>query len=177
MIGERTGDRPLTRAGGIRDERPRFEDFFAAEHLRLFRALALITGDRTEAEDLMQDAFVKLWERWDRVGSLEDPTGYLYRTAMNGFRMRLRRAAVAGRPRVHSDPGRDPFAGVDDREVLRRAMDGLTTRQRMAVVLTGVLGFTSEEAARHMRVSPVTVRRLAEKARNAMRKAVEGHHD
>src|SRR5207249_2647958 len=72
-----------------------FEAFFEAEHLRMFRALWLLTRSRHEAEELMQDAFLKVWERWDRVSGLSDPEGYLYRTAMNLFRSRLRRAAVA----------------------------------------------------------------------------------
>ena len=51
-----------------------FEDFFEAERERLFRALLLITHDSAEAEDLMQEAFVRVWERWDRVGTLDDPS-------------------------------------------------------------------------------------------------------
>jgi DNA-directed RNA polymerase specialized sigma24 family protein len=45
----------------------------------------------------MQDAFLKLWERWDRVDRLDDPTGYLFRVALNGFRMRTRAAIRATR--------------------------------------------------------------------------------
>ena len=56
-----------------------------------------MTGNREEAKELMQDAFLKLWERWDRIRSIEDRNGYLYRTAMNGFRSRYRRAKVAAR--------------------------------------------------------------------------------
>jgi RNA polymerase sigma-70 factor, ECF subfamily len=40
-------------------------------------------GNRAEAEELAQDAFLKVWERWDRVADIEEPVGYLYRTAMN----------------------------------------------------------------------------------------------
>ena len=70
-----------------------FEAFFEAEQARLLRALYLVTGNVQEAEELMQDAFLAVWERWDRVRSMDDPTGYLFRTAMNRFRSRLRRAA------------------------------------------------------------------------------------
>jgi RNA polymerase sigma-70 factor (ECF subfamily) len=54
-----------------------FEAFFEAEARTLFRRLCAITGNAAEAEEVMQDAFLALWERWDRVGTLEDPTGYL----------------------------------------------------------------------------------------------------
>ena len=71
-----------------------FEAFYDAEGQTLFRRLWLITGSRSEAEELMQDAFLKVWERWERVYAMDDPVGYLYRTAMNLFRKRYRRAAM-----------------------------------------------------------------------------------
>src|SRR2546429_6899384 len=94
-----------------------FEAFFEGERDGLFGALVLITGDRHEAEELAQDAFLALWERWDRVSRMENPTGYLYRTAMNAFRKRRRRAAVAVRRAVRLAPTVDGFAHVDARQV------------------------------------------------------------
>jgi RNA polymerase sigma-70 factor, ECF subfamily len=79
---------------------PRFDEFFEDEHERLFKALYFVTGNKHDAEELMQDAFLRLWERWDSMGRIEDPTGYLYRVALNGFRMRRRRAATALRKPV-----------------------------------------------------------------------------
>lgn len=73
----------------------RFDTFFEEEHERLFKALYFVTGQRQDAEELMQDAFLRLWERWDQIERIEDPTGYLFRVALNGFRMRRRRAAIA----------------------------------------------------------------------------------
>jgi DNA-directed RNA polymerase specialized sigma24 family protein len=53
----------------------------------VFTALCLVTGDRHEAEEIAQDAFVRVFERWDRVGSLEDPTGYLFRATGDAWRV------------------------------------------------------------------------------------------
>src|SRR5439155_24342480 len=72
-----------------------FEEFFTAEHRGLYGALVLVTRSSPEAEEVMQDAFLRVWERWDRVAGLDDPVGYLYRTAMNVFRSRRRRVLVA----------------------------------------------------------------------------------
>src|SRR3954449_4244509 len=72
-----------------------FEALFAEQRDRLFGSLWLITGDRHEAEEVAQDAFVKVWERWERRGAPDNPTAYLFRTAMNIQRNRRRRAAVA----------------------------------------------------------------------------------
>src|SRR5205823_12049424 len=81
----------------LEGSRSGFETFFQAEHGRLVRALYLVAGNAHEADELAQEAFLKVWERWNRVITMEDPVGYLYRTAMNAFRSRLRRAVVAAR--------------------------------------------------------------------------------
>jgi RNA polymerase sigma-70 factor, ECF subfamily len=150
-----------------------FDAFFEAQRDGLFGALVLITGDRYEAEEVAQDAFLAIWERWDRVGAMDNPTGYLYRTAMNVFRRRRRRAALALRRAVGLVHAEDAFAAADARQVVARALAGLTRRQRAALVLTELLGFTSEEAGRALRVKPVTVRVLASQGRAAMKQNME----
>lgn len=154
-------------------EVPSFEAFFEAEHERLFRAMYLVTGNAQEAEELMQDAFVAVWEHWDRVSGMDEPTGYLYRTAMNRFRSRLRRASRSARRVVGSDVGGDAFAAADERDALARALARLPERQRSAIVLTELLGYGSEEAGRILGVKDVTVRSLASQARAALRSHLE----
>src|SRR5947207_2305974 len=68
-----------------------FEAFFDANHVRMLRALYLVTGSRAAAEDVLQEAFLKVWQRWDRVRRMDDPVGYLYRTGLNTARSRRRR--------------------------------------------------------------------------------------
>lgn len=151
-------------------EEPRsFEELFDSEHARLFGALCLVTGDRHEAEEIMQDAFLRLWERWDRIAGLDDPPAYLFRTAMNVFRNRYRRAALAVRRSVSLAPTEDAFATVEDRDVVVRALRALTPDQRAAVVLTSYVGLTSEEAGRALGMRASTVRTLATRARAAIR--------
>jgi RNA polymerase sigma factor (sigma-70 family) len=149
-----------------------FEAFYEGERDGLFGALVLVTGSRHEAEELTQDAFLALWERWDRVAAMEEPVGYLYRTAMNGFRKRRRRAAMALRRMVGAEPEMDAFAAADARQVVARALAGLSRRQRAALVLTELLGFSSEEAGRALGIKPVTVRVLASQGRAAMKQMV-----
>jgi RNA polymerase sigma factor (sigma-70 family) len=149
-----------------------FESFFLAHQLRLFRALWLMTRNRHEAEEVMQDAFLRVWERWDRVAALPDPEGYLYRTAMNAFRSRARRAAVAVRKAVGQLPTDDQLAAVESREAVVRALAPLPPRQRAAIVLTDVLDMTSEEAGRALGVKAVTVRVLAARARATLKRGM-----
>jgi DNA-directed RNA polymerase specialized sigma24 family protein len=74
-----------------------FEAFFEQEGDGLYRALWLVTRSRFEAEELTQEAFVRVLERWDRVSEMEDPRAYLYRTAMNAFRTGYGRALLAAK--------------------------------------------------------------------------------
>ena len=153
----------------VAEESRSFEELFDSEHARLFGALCLVTGDRHEAEEIMQDAFLRVWERWDRISGLDDPQAYLFRTAMNVFRNRYRRAALAVRRTVSLAPTEDAFAIVEDRDVVVRALRDLTPDQRAAVVLTGYVGLTSEEAGRALGMRAGTVRTLATRARAAIR--------
>jgi RNA polymerase sigma factor (sigma-70 family) len=146
-----------------------FEEFFEKEHRSLYGALRLLCRDGHEAEELMQDAFLKLLERWDRVRDLEDPAGYLYRTAMNLFRSRRRRLRVALRRTIRPEPDPDELAAVEEREVVVRALAPLTRGQRAAVVLVDVLGLTSEAAAVVLGVKASTVRVLAARGRATLR--------
>lgn len=150
-----------------------FEDFFEAERRSLFRALCLMTGDPGEAEELAQDAFLAVWERWDRVRAMEHPTGYLYRTAMNGFRSRRRRVVRAARLALRPDRSTDPYEGADLRDAVLRALDRLGRRQRAAVVLTDYLGYRSPEAAKLLGIRASSVRSLAAEARATLRQELE----
>ena len=148
---------------------PRFEDLFDAELRRLHSALCLLTGDPHDAEELAQDAFVRVWEQWGRVSVMADPTGYLYRTAMNGYRSRYRRALVALRAQFSPREAADSLAVIDDRDAVVRRLDRLTRNQRAAVVLLDLLDFTSKEAAAILNSTPGAVRTQASRGRAALR--------
>jgi RNA polymerase sigma-70 factor (ECF subfamily) len=154
----------------------RFDEFFEDEHERLFKALYFVTGNRHDAEELMQDAFMRLWERWDQIDRISDPTGYLFRVALNGFRMRRRRAATALRKLAPLTEDRDLFADAEMRADVQRLLLGLTVRQRAALLLVDLLGYSSEQAAVILRVRPSTVRALATQGRRALR-VKEGARD
>jgi RNA polymerase sigma-70 factor (ECF subfamily) len=146
-----------------------FSVFFAEEHRRLYKALYFVTGNRGDAAELMQDAFLKLWERWDGIDRIHDPTAFLFRVALNGFRMRSRAARRAARRLVAIEPSHDPFDEVDLREDVRRMLLSLAPRQRAALVLLDLYGYGSEEAARIMGIRPSTVRALATQGRAVLR--------
>ena len=89
------------------------------------------------------------------------PTAYLFRVALNGFRMRRRRAAMAVRKVVPIPERRDAFLEAEMRADVRQLLLEVTPRQRAALLLVDLLGYPSEQAARILRVRPSTVRALA----------------
>jgi len=158
------------------EEGSSFDTLFEEEHERLFKALYFVTGNRHDAEELMQDAFLKLWERWDEIHRIDDPVAYLFRIALNGFRMRRRRAAMALRKVAPIPQTHDPFLDAEMRVDVRRLLLGVTARQRAALVLMDLMGYPSEQAAHILHVRASTVRALATKGRRALR-AAEGARD
>ena len=153
----------------------RFETFFEDERQRLFKALYFVTGNREDAEELTQDAFLRLWERWGDIDRIDDPTGYLFRVALNGFRTRRRRAATALRKFVPVTESSDAFLEAEMRADVRELLLQVTPRQRAALLLVDLRGYSPEQAARIMRVRPSTVRALASQGRRTLR--AEGARD
>jgi RNA polymerase sigma-70 factor, ECF subfamily len=161
---------PAERPGGVSAE---FEAFFLANHAGVFACFRLLSRDAADAEEIAQEAFLRVWQRWDRVAAMERPDGYLYRTAMNVWRSRRRRAAMVlrrlGRRDLVGDaPTEGGVPAVEDRDAVVRALAGVPARQRAAFVLTEGLELTSEEAGRAMGVAASTVRVLAARAREAL---------
>jgi len=144
-----------------------FEEFFEMERGRLFAMLFVAVGHRQEAEEIMQDAFLVLWERWESVGrQIDNPSGYLTRTAINLLRRRYRRAEMFRR--VLPSLARDAGAAPDPALELSEALETLTTRQRAALVLTEILGYSAAEAGQFLKIKPSTVGALKYQARSAL---------
>jgi RNA polymerase sigma-70 factor, ECF subfamily len=154
--------------GTVVTPRP-FEEFFEAQHLRLARALYLLTGSAAEADELAQEALVRVWERWGRVGQMASPEGYLFRTALNLHRSRLRRLTSRARHMFDPAPMTDPAEVVGDRDRIARALDSLPVGQRGAVVLVEWLGMSQEDAASALRIKPGSLRARLSRAKAALR--------
>lgn len=149
---------------------PDFETFFRAEHRTLFQALFLLTGDRAESEDVAQEALMRAFERWDRVRAMDSPEGYLYRTALNLHRSRVRKLAVRAR-HTFAPPGWTPDASdaVTTGLEVRRALASLPSGQREALVLVEWLGLDSDEAGKVLGIEGSSVRGRVHRGRATLR--------
>jgi RNA polymerase sigma factor (sigma-70 family) len=145
-----------------------FEGFFQAEYRGLVRALYLLTADQSEAEELAQEAMARVFERWDRVQTMESPGGYVYRVAVNLNRRRIRHLAVRARRllAMRSDPEEPPETRTD----LADAISSLPRGQRQAFLLVEWLGMSAEEAGRILKIAAASVRSQAHRARASLRK-------
>ena len=159
---------PIETRTGARD----FESFFRAEYRSLYQALVLLVGDAIEAEEIAQETMTRILERWDRVGVMDSPAGYAYRTAMNLQRKRIRRLAVRAKRRFALVPVADVGAAASDRYDVRRALQQLPHGLRAALILVDWLDMDTEEAARVLEIKPASVRVRLHRARSALRDAL-----
>ena len=132
----------------------------------------LLTGDRYLAEDLVQEAFVRLAGRFRHLRDAGAFESYLRRTVVNLFtsqlrRRRLERAYVkreAARPSAaHEDPD------VESRDELWRAVQRLPERQRAVVVLRYYEDLSEREVATTMRCSNAAAKSLIQRGTQALR--------
>lgn len=147
-----------------------FDAFVAAEYDQLVRATSLIVGDRWVAQELVQDALGKAWVRWDRVGCMAAPGGWVQRVASNGARSVFRRRA-AERRALRRHGVEPPTAPVESATVLavREALLALPHRQREAVVHRYYLGRTVAETAEVLGVSQGATTQLTYRASQRLR--------
>jgi RNA polymerase sigma factor (sigma-70 family) len=108
---------------------------------------------------------------------MDSPTGYLFRTAMNLHRSRLRQLKLRSRKQLDGRREHDGFAEVEDRDELRRLIATLPLGERQAVALVEVLGMTAEEAGHILGLEAVSVRVRLSRARAHLRHRVGGRDD
>jgi RNA polymerase sigma-70 factor (sigma-E family) len=124
-------------------------------HLRL---ALLLTGDRWQAEELLQDSLVRIYERWRRLSRTDDVHAYLRRVLVNNhtsrWRRRRRESLVAEVP-DHAGPDGDASLDAD---ALRAALRSLPPRQRAVVVLRHYEDLPFREVAEVLGCSVGTVK-------------------
>jgi RNA polymerase sigma-70 factor (ECF subfamily) len=144
-----------------------FDLFYAATSRRLVRQIFAMTGDLGEAEDAVQEAYIRAWRRWPRVRAYEDPEAWLrvvaYRITVNAWQKARNRLAAhrAGRPREL--PGLSP-----DLVALVSALRKIPETQRRAIVLHHLAGLSVEEIAHETGAPAGTVKARLARGRRAL---------
>jgi RNA polymerase sigma-70 factor (sigma-E family) len=139
---------------------------FRARHLELVRLAALLLGDSTAAEDVVQDVFARVWERRDRLAAAGFTAGYFYRAVVNGCRSVHRRrsafpAGGAAEAALLSQPGtsaEDVVLRADEDQRVLHGLAALPRRQREALILRYYQRLSEAEIAAAMGISRGTVK-------------------
>jgi RNA polymerase sigma-70 factor (sigma-E family) len=165
--------------GGMADEgvgRGSLAELYVAYAPDGIRLAYLLTGDRALAEDLVQDAFVRLV---GRLRHLREPSAfwtYLRRTIVNlaTSHFRHRRVERAYLDRVAAAPAADTNSNDELDESMHRVLLGLPQRQRAAIVLRFYEDLSDVLTAAVLECSPGTVRSLVSRGMQTLREGLEG---
>ncbi len=142
-----------------------FDEFYRAEYAPMVRLARGLVDTSESAEEIAQDAFAKVFERWDR---LDAPGGYLHTAVVNGARSELRKREV--RRRIGLGQPRQVPA---ERDYLVDALNQLPAKRRAALVLRFYAGLSEREIAETMGVRPGTVKSLVSRGLAELREVIE----
>ena len=151
-------------------------ELYEAHALSLARLALVMLGDAAAAEDVVQDAFLGLYRRWDRLADPAAAQSYLRTSVLNGCRTALRRRARHGVLSARADAQAAVLAGPslesaeatvtrsEEHRAVLAAIRRLPARQREALVLRYYLDLTEDQTAEAMRVSRGTVKSATSRA-------------
>lgn len=151
----------------------RFEAFFQRHQHGVFGYLWRLTGEEQAAYDLSQETFLRAWQRFARLEAYEQPRAWLFRVATNLALNHQRHHGLLAWAPLHADgsesAGVDLAVGVAERDAVRDALLAVPPRQRAALVLRTVYGFSFEELARMLGTSIAAARMMSSRGRAQFR--------
>lgn len=142
-------------------------DLYAASYVRLVATVGAVCGDRHEAEDAVQEAFVRLMGSWTKVSRYDDPEAWVRKVALRQVSNRRRKARNGLRAALRHGPPPDVPALTGAAVDAERALAGLPVAQRAVVVLHR-LGLDVEAIAETLDVPSGTVKSRLARARAAL---------
>jgi RNA polymerase sigma-70 factor (ECF subfamily) len=144
------------------------EDLYAGSYTRLVGLVALVAGSREDAEEVVQEAFVRLLPRWGTVARYDDPEAWVRGVALrllsNRFR-KIRNGRVAFRRHGGQPDVAEPTADAVD---VVRALSVLPVALRQVVVLHYLLGLEVAAVAAELQVPVGTVKSRLSRAREVL---------
>ncbi|GAA1899364.1 SigE family RNA polymerase sigma factor [Asanoa iriomotensis] len=145
-----------------------FDEFYQGSRRRLLGYVFLLTGDLTEAQDVVQEAYMRAWQHWSTIEGYDDPESWL-RTVANRIAIsRWRR--IRGRARAYLRHGAaDPVPAPSLNTVaVVAALRRLPEEQRVAIAMHYLLGMPVMDIARETGVPLGTVKARLHRGRAAL---------
>ncbi len=145
-----------------------FDEFYSGSVRRVTGLLYAMTGSRAEAEDCVQEAYARAWQRWDKVSEYGDPEAWVrtvaYRVSISTWRKTTNMRVAHRRHGVPDDShGMSP-----DYVAIIAALRKIPDRQRQAIVLHHLVGLSVEEIAKETGAPPGTVKARLSRGRQAL---------
>jgi RNA polymerase sigma-70 factor (sigma-E family) len=144
----RSADALVMRGGAVKvDPTQDFDAFYTATYRNLVGQIYAVCGSMAEAEDAVQEAYARAWQRWGKVGEYDEPAAWVrtvaYRLVVSAWRKSVNRLFAHHRERVDGEvPGLNP-----DHLALVSALRRISADQRMAIVLYHFAGLSVNEIA------------------------------
>jgi RNA polymerase sigma-70 factor (ECF subfamily) len=156
-----------------------FDDVFRAHFSGVASAAAFVARDPGTGQEMAQEAFARLFRRWQDIGSEDQARNFAYRVAINLARSHLRkhlRVSLSGWGR---DPGvvPDPAEAASAWVTAVRALEALSPRQRACVVLADYVGLDSDEIGEVLGMRAGTVRVHLTRGRRSLREAMQSDRE
>ncbi|HTJ72898.1 MAG TPA: SigE family RNA polymerase sigma factor [Actinospica sp.] len=146
-----------------------FDAFYAATSRRLVGQLYAMTGDLAEAEDALQEAYVRAWQRWPKISSYDNPEVWVrsvaYKLCVNAWWKTRNRLTAHHRAAPHTEVGPEL---TPDMTALVQALRQLPERQRRVLVLHYVADLTVEQIAQETGIATGTVKSHLSRGRAAL---------
>lgn len=150
-----------------------FEELMRLFSGEIYRLANGVLASPEQASDVMQEVFIKFYKSLGRIRSANAIRSWLRRVTLNRCYDLLKSRGREVDFDEHLAPGcmqrADSWSSAELSQILKQALDLLSTRQRVALVLTCQLGMSSEEASDDMGCSAGTVRALVYKARKTLK--------
>jgi RNA polymerase sigma-70 factor (sigma-E family) len=152
-----------------------FGEYVRSRGGALLRAAQAMTGNRADAEDLLQATLVKTYQSWDKIADHAALDTYVRRAMVNTHISGWRRRRVDEYPtdELPDSPAADVTGDSDLHDVVQRAVDRLPRQMRAAVMLRYYDDMTEPEVAAALGVSVGTVKSTVARAVAKLRKDAE----
>lgn len=155
------------------DAEAEFSSYVAARRPQLFRTACLLCGDPHRAEDVVQDALVRLYAAWERVSTMDNVDAYVRRIIVNAHHSDRRRPWRRESSRIVTDVPLEPGFPMEEADAVRAALRCLPSGQRRVIVLRHIWGLSVEETAHELGISAGTVKSQTSDAVMALRRALD----
>lgn len=145
-----------------------FDAFYEATRTRLLHQMYAMTGNLADAQDCVQEAYARAWQRWGQVRDHASPEAWLRTVAWRIAASRWRKVknGVAAMAR-HGPPSNTPEPSIDN-VALVTALKQIPEAQRRAIVLHHLVGLSVDEVAQEMGVANGTIKARLSRGRSAL---------